>query len=178
MPHDCSTTTLPTVGVPSGVADQPMGDDETVRGARNRARQARVAHPEADFWCGIEGGCLLDGVGLACFAWVAVEGRNATVARYWEGRDDSSGVNLGDISSRIGMGRSSMFYLPPAVADLVAQGIELGTASDSLWETEDSKTRGGSIGLLTAGALTRAGFCTQAVLCALVPFINPQWYPV
>src|SRR5688500_7058810 len=38
----------------SGVSDQPMTDDETLRGAVERAKQARQVRPDADFWVGIE----------------------------------------------------------------------------------------------------------------------------
>lgn len=44
-----------TVSVPSGVNEQPFGD-ETLRGARNRIAGARVAHPEADCYVSIESG--------------------------------------------------------------------------------------------------------------------------
>ncbi len=42
--------------VPSGVADQPVGDGETRRGALNRAREAARQQPGLDFFVGIEGG--------------------------------------------------------------------------------------------------------------------------
>ena len=35
--------TVESVTVPSGVPDQPFGDEETITGARNRARAAREA---------------------------------------------------------------------------------------------------------------------------------------
>ena len=51
------TPVVQCVAVPSGVPDQPI-DDETLVGARNRARTLRVAPEagEADFFVGIEGG--------------------------------------------------------------------------------------------------------------------------
>ena len=56
--------------LPSGVADQPMSDAETLQGALNRARQARAAVPQAQLWLGIEGGIEPVGAALRCFAWV------------------------------------------------------------------------------------------------------------
>ena len=44
------------VNADSDVSAQPMGDAETVTGAQNRARNARVTQPEADYWVGLEGG--------------------------------------------------------------------------------------------------------------------------
>ena len=45
------------IGVPSTVRDQPIGDDETIRGALARARAAREA-TGAELGVGIEGGVV------------------------------------------------------------------------------------------------------------------------
>ena len=45
-----------TENVPSGVRPQPVGRDETLEGATNRARGALLAHPSADVAIGIENG--------------------------------------------------------------------------------------------------------------------------
>src|SRR4051794_10708494 len=59
------------VDVSSGVADQPFGDDETIRGARTRAATARTAI-SADLGIGIEGGVVdVPGGGLRTCAWAA-----------------------------------------------------------------------------------------------------------
>ena len=50
------TFEVETVSVASGVSDQPLSDDETLRGARNRARAAMERVPDADAWVGLEGG--------------------------------------------------------------------------------------------------------------------------
>ena len=42
--------------ISSNVPDQPIGDHETLQGARNRAHSARLAFPQADYWAGLEGG--------------------------------------------------------------------------------------------------------------------------
>lgn len=44
--------------VKSGVSDQPVGQLETLTGARNRARQAQKLHSEGFLWIGIENGML------------------------------------------------------------------------------------------------------------------------
>jgi non-canonical (house-cleaning) NTP pyrophosphatase len=41
---------------PSGVPPQPVGREETRRGATNRARAAQAARPDCDAWIGIENG--------------------------------------------------------------------------------------------------------------------------
>lgn len=137
--------------MPSGVSDQPMGDEETLLGAFNRAQAARALHPEADFVFGIEGGCAEDAHGVQCFAWVVALGQG-----------------------RIGRGRSGAFYLPEEVARLVRRGIELGHADDLVFGRSNSKQADGSVGLLTGGVIDRALYYEHAVILALVPFKHPN----
>ncbi|GAL38019.1 inosine/xanthosine triphosphatase [Vibrio maritimus] len=57
------------VSVPSGVADQPMDNEETHRGAVNRVNNAKQSKQGGDYYVGIEAG--LDG---GCtFAWMVIE---------------------------------------------------------------------------------------------------------
>ena len=60
------------IAVPSGVAHQPMTDEETLQGAMNRASNARTSDSQAAFWVGIEGGCEEKHGELWTFAWVVV----------------------------------------------------------------------------------------------------------
>jgi len=46
------------VAVESGVSDQPLGEEETIRGAINRARGAFSSHPQADLGVGLERGLV------------------------------------------------------------------------------------------------------------------------
>src|SRR5436309_1627853 len=64
------------VSVPSGVSDQPIGDDETIRGALARAAAARDALG-TELGVGIEGGVVerSDGTMRTC-AWAAIVGAN------------------------------------------------------------------------------------------------------
>ena len=43
--------------VASGVSPFPLSDEETLRGAVNRARGAAELEPGADYSVGLEGGC-------------------------------------------------------------------------------------------------------------------------
>jgi inosine/xanthosine triphosphatase len=136
--------------VESGVSDQPMSDEETRRGARSRADNARDAETDADFWIGLEGGIeTVDGQ-LMAFAWMAVLGSDG---------------NYGEA-------RTVTLPLPPAVKELVDDGLELGDANDRVFSTVNSKHSGGAFGLLTHGLYTREGVYTQALVIALVPFVN------
>ncbi|MFN7037008.1 MAG: inosine/xanthosine triphosphatase [Bellilinea sp.] len=142
------------VKVASGVSHQPMSDAETLQGALNRARAARQVLPQADFWAGVEGGVEQQKDGLSAFAWVVVLS-----------------------SERCGKARSATFDLPPALAEMIRQGVELGEADDRLFGRQNSKQRNGAVGLLTGDVIDRAGYYEQAVVLALIPFKNPHLYP-
>ncbi|OKL40379.1 inosine/xanthosine triphosphatase [Pontibacter flavimaris] len=148
---------LESVSVPSGVADQPMTEQETLQGALNRVANAKVLYPEADFWVGIEGGVEMIGGELATFAWVVVQDKE-----------------------QLGRARSGTFFLPPKVRELVEQGVELGVANDRIFGHANSKQKGGAIGILTHNVVDRRELYGQAVVLALVPlnnkslFLNPQ----
>ena len=135
--------------LPSGVADQPMSDAETLQGALNRARRARQAVPQAQLWLGLEGGIEeIDGR-LRCFAWAQM------LAPGLSGRS-----------------RTATHDLPEEVARLVRAGHELGDANDRVFGRHNSKQGSGSVGLLTGDALTRRDYYVQAVLLALIPLRN------
>ncbi|WP_192820389.1 inosine/xanthosine triphosphatase [Rufibacter sp. LB8] len=151
FPHD-QFEAVP-LEVPSGVADQPMTDQETLQGALNRVENAFTQRPEADFWIGLEGGVEQVHHELASFAWVVVKAGTT-----W------------------GKARSGTFFLPQKVADLVNQGVELGPANDQIFSQVNSKQKGGAIGILSHGALGRKELYEQAVVLALVPFQNPELY--
>lgn len=142
-----------TVSAPSGVADQPRSDAETLQGAENRAAGALRRHPDADYWVGIEGGIDDDGEEMAAFAWVVVRS-----------------------PARHGKSRTATFLLPPEVAALVRQGRELGEADDIVFGRTNSKQREGAVGLLTGGVVDRRQLYEQAVVLALVAFRNRDLY--
>lgn len=141
------------VSVPSGVSDQPMSTQETYQGAYNRAINARKQVTDADYWVGIEGGIDYLQDTMEVFAWVVVLS------------PDKQGV-----------AKTASFMLPPKVSELVQQGYELGVADDMVFDRKSSKTQGGSVGILTNGLIDRKGYYIQAVMLALIPFINTTLY--
>jgi inosine/xanthosine triphosphatase len=142
-----------SVIVSSGVHNQPVGDEETLLGATNRAQCARLRYPDSDYWVGIEGGIDEKEGEMSAFAWVFVIGRQMA-----------------------GKGKSGTFYLPPKVAAIVRQGKELGEADDIVYGRSNSKQENGAIGLLTDDVIDRAALYETAVILALVPFKNPNLY--
>jgi inosine/xanthosine triphosphatase len=143
------------VTVDSGVSHQPKSDEETLLGATNRALNAKIAVSEADYWVGIEGGISeIDGT-MEAFAWVIILDKN----------------------NKKGKGKSGAFILPLKVADLIREGLELGDADDRIFGMTDSKRQIGAVGILTQGVLDRTGYYEQAVILALIPFVNQDLYP-
>lgn len=141
---------------PSLVADQPMTAEETRQGAINRALYCRnqvkeAGKEKADFYMAMEGGvdCFEDGP--ATFAYVAILD-----------------------SERQSVGCSAHLPLPPAVYNALQNGEELGHVMDRLFHTDNIKQKGGAIGLLTKHQATRESTYTQALLLAMVPFINKE----
>lgn len=143
------------VSVESGVSDQPMSDSETLTGAENRVKQALNKFPGSDYYVGLEGGVEQTASGLMAFAWMII----------------SDGKN-------IGRARTAGFFLPPKVAKLVHEGMELGHADDVVFNKSNSKQQNGAVGLLTKDAITRKSLYVPAVQMAFIPFLNPELYPL
>lgn len=141
------------LSAPSGVADQPVGDPETLAGARNRAQAVRRQCPEADFWVGIEGGVAERERAMDAFAWIVILSR-----------------------SRQCEARTATFELPPAVVELVRAGVELGDADDQIFRRQNSKQGNGAVGLLTGDLIGRTDYYSHAVMLALVAEKNPDIY--
>jgi inosine/xanthosine triphosphatase len=142
------------VSVESGVSDQPMSDAETLSGAINRVGNARLQFAGSDYYIGIEGGIEETTSGLMAFAWMVISN-----------------------DQKIGKARTASFFLPPEVAKLVHQGMELGHADDVVFSKSNSKQQNGAIGLLTNDVISRKTLYIPAVQMAFLPFLNPELYP-
>jgi inosine/xanthosine triphosphatase len=141
---------IDAIAVPSTVADQPFGDDETIRGALARASAARDALG-ADIGVGIEGGVVEqpDGRMRTC-AWAAII----------------------DAAGRSGVGGSLAMPLPARVAAMIRDGVELGHAMDRLVDGHNTKQGRGAVGILTAGLVDRQGAYEVLLRYALAPFVT------
>jgi len=139
--------------VPSGVSDQPMSNAETIQGAQQRSFNAKEKYPNADFWVGIEGGIEFEAQDMNAFAWIVIQSHEA-----------------------LGKAKTGSFFLPPAVAQLVREGKELGEADDLVFGQSNSKQESGAVGLLTNNILDRTQLYVDGVALALIPFKNPTLY--
>ncbi len=143
-----------TINAPSGVSNQPQTSLETLTGAMNRLQSIRFTNPNSDFWAAVEGGVEIhDSIEMSAFAWIVIQNRTQT-----------------------GKARTATFHLPPQIMHLVLQGKELGEADDIVFNQSNSKQKNGAVGLLTRDRITRTSLYEQAVLLALIPFINLDLY--
>jgi inosine/xanthosine triphosphatase len=145
------------IETPSGVPAQPVGED-TFTGAENRALALAALNVErklgAEFCVGLEGG----------------------IAQY-HGRWFAFGaICVVDATGRRGFGVSPLFELPPGVVDDLLSGDELGHVMDRLAGEHNTKQRGGAVGILTGGRITRRELYAQGVAMALIPFLNQETY--
>ncbi|CAI5996362.1 unnamed protein product [Closterium sp. NIES-65] len=188
----------------SGVSDQPMGDAETLTGARNRLLHvARSSAAEgADFVVAIEGGVewcrFSDPPQLMCFAWAVVlstsaraedeaEADGAVVGGSGEGGGAAPGAGNGRQQQGRGVGEATGGGGGEGLAGRRGGaalggvnggrgGMELGEATDEAFRQEGSKSRGGTVGYLTNGEITRQTYYEHAITLALIPFVHPSLY--
>jgi inosine/xanthosine triphosphatase len=159
----CGVEIVP-VAVASGVREQPLSSEETLQGARNRAKAAAAAtmmvNAETEYIAAVEGGVEEQpppgGSGRwVGFAWVVVARRGS-----------SSGGG-----TCYSAARSATFPLPTELAEqTVREGGELGPACDRLFCVHNTKEGQGAIGLLTSGSIPRTELYRPALRMALIPF--------
>jgi inosine/xanthosine triphosphatase len=141
------------IKVPSGVPEQPIGEEETIAGALTRARNV-LASTDATWGVGLEGGVAF--VGEACWMiqFCAVIHRDG----------------------RSSIGKGPQFLLPPVIAMGVRNGGEVGPLMDELTGEQNIKQKGGAVGFLTRGFVLRETMYAHMVSAALIPFLHHELY--
>lgn len=139
------------VAVESGVSVQPIGFDEILRGAKNRAKAA-FEH------------------GLTCALGVALESGLVPVPQTRTGYMNLTACAIFDgQETYVGLGPA--FELPePVVHLVVAEGLELDPAVRKAGLSNDARIGYGQgiIGILSQGRVTRQAYSRPAVSMALV----------
>lgn len=140
-----------TIAVPSGIPDQPKYDRQTIKGATNRAKRAMKAL-KADYGVGLEGGLHKIGKKWYETGWIVVV----------------------DQKGNKGIGSSVRIPVPEALMEHIHNGIELGEATDIVFETQGAKKSIGFFGLMTDTHITRTSAYADGVIAALSAFIHPD----
>lgn len=133
----------------SGVREQPMGMEETIKGAISRAEQALM---EGDLGVGIEAGLIEVPY---------------TISGYFDVQ--FCGVTDG---KRITLGSGSGFEYPKDVISEVKSGKDIGEIVSRISGIAEIGNKMGAIGFFSGGRLTRKELTKQAVLMAMVPFTH------
>lgn len=139
------------IKVSSGISDQPMSDEESIKGATNRAKKAQK-QLNADYGVGLEGG--LQKIGKKWFdcGWAIVVDKKGTV----------------------GIASTVRAETPTKMIRLIKKGMELGDANDILFKKINSKQDVGHFGLMTNGVITRAAGYRDGLIMALTRFLHPE----
>jgi inosine/xanthosine triphosphatase len=104
------------IEVASGVPDQPMSDEESISGARNRAIKS-MKELDTDYGVGLEGGLQ-------------------EISGHWF---DNGWIVVVDKNGNEGVGSTVKMPTPAKLMELIYQGIELGIANDMVFKTKNSK---------------------------------------
>lgn len=137
--------TVDAVAVDSGVGDQPVGDDESIRGATNRAERALA---DRDLGVGLEGG--------------VAEGPDGWYLIMWTAATDGEETHLGC---------GPRLRLPDRITERVQDGEELGPVMDDVIGETGVKRNQGAAGVLTDGIIDRETALLTAVAGALGPLV-------
>jgi len=143
-----------SIDVASEVRPFPVGDDEIMAGAANRAKGAKANCPECEYAVGIEGGV------------VEFAGR-------WFDRNYAVILNGG----RMGVGCSAGYEIDESILrQLIPETDDSKKVIDRIMGEENVFDGVGVVGVMTQRRLTRKDIMRDAVVCALTRFTVPHLY--
>lgn len=129
---------LSSVDAVSSVSEQPFSDEETIKGAINRAQDA-MQKGNGDIGIGLEGGVVETEFGLYVCNWGAIY------------EDGLPPIIAG----------GARIQLPEEIAEKLRAGQELGPVMDEYAQKENVRKKDGAVGIFTAGRVTRIYMFTQ-----------------
>ncbi|KAJ3327863.1 hypothetical protein HDU76_010984 [Blyttiomyces sp. JEL0837] len=135
------------VKVASGIPDQPMSDEETITGAKNRALRSLQEVDGAEFGVGLEGGIQKIGDKYFEGGWIAVV----------------------DWTGKTGVGCSARYELSAVIMEGIFKGNELAVVIDELTGESDVRSKMGAMGVITNGLCNRDVCYIHGVYFAFAP---------
>jgi len=145
--------------IPIDTPPQPIGFDETLRGAVFRGSEA-LRLSEADYGVGLEAGLI-------------------KVPYSITGYVDQHICAIVDREEQVTLGFSMAFEFPREVVEKLLRR-EAGEAEGVMEEISGMRGIGekcGAIGYLSREEVVRRNLCEQAVISALIPRLNQRLYP-
>lgn len=126
--------------VPSGVSEQPFSDEETIKGAINRA-EAALKRGNGDIGIGLEGGVHETSFGLLICNW-------------------------GALVSKVGkpiIAGGARLPLPEEIAIRLRAGEELGPVMEDYAKNKGVRKKEGAVGIFTNGKVNRSEMFTHVM---------------
>lgn len=143
------------VSVSSKVSSQPIGFNETIRGAINRAKAALKTKKQADFGVGLEGGVRkLGKYGVIEIPWCCIISK----------------------SGKMGIGSGPGLILPKKVGEEILNGGEFGPILDRITGINDVRSKMGGFGIFTNGLIDRKMAYEVMIASALAKFVGEKYY--
>lgn len=146
--------------VSSGVSDQPLSLEETITGAKNRARASFLLPDSAPHYgFGIESGLIQAPGTRTGFL-------NLCVCCIYNGKNYNTGFSTG-------------FEVPfPILQRVIEEKLDLSQACIASGISANKKLgeEEGLIGILTKGKINRQEYTKQCIHTALVQIVNHSWY--
>jgi len=151
----------------SKVSNQPIGLKNIIKGAINRAKNSlNYLMSEKKIRDDIFG--------------VGIEAGLAEVPYTKTGFMDFQFCAIINEEKQISLGSGISFEYPKSVIDQILQeeDKEIGELIGKLARNENLKNESGAISFLSKNAITRKEILKQAVICAMLPFINKELYQI
>jgi inosine/xanthosine triphosphatase len=148
-----------SLSVPSEISAQPITMDETIQGAKNRARNAFKACQDCSYSFGIESGLFEAPGAQTGFL-------NVCVCCIYNGQDFHIGFSTGfEVPAPI------LHYITEHKMDLSQACVESGITNNTHIGSSE-----GLIGILTKGRVNRKDYTKESVATALIQLENTDWY--
>jgi len=129
-----------SVDVPSGVRAQPLSDEETIKGAMNRAQLA-LNERKADIGIGLEGGVHQTVHGLFLCNWGVLQGKGVEPV----------------------IAGGARISLPHEISERLLAGEELGPVMDEYAKKQNVSKKEGAIGVFTNGVVDRTAMFSHVM---------------
>jgi inosine/xanthosine triphosphatase len=127
-----------SLDVPSGVSEMPFSDEETIKGAINRAQNA-LDNGQGDIGIGLEGGVHETPYGLLLSNWGALIYK--------------------DLPPIIAGG--ARIILPKEISQKLSEGEVLGPVMDEYTKKSDIRKKEGAVGIFSNGKIDRVEMFTH-----------------
>ncbi|NHC42432.1 DUF84 family protein [Bacillus sp. MM2020_1] len=129
-----------SLDIPSGVSEQPFSDEETIKGAINRAAAA-LKQGNGDIGIGLEGGVQETSYGLLICNWGALV------------TNESEPIIAG----------GARIPLPEEIAVRLRAGEELGPVMEDYAKNKNVRKQEGAVGIFTSGMVNRSEMFTHVM---------------